>query len=105
MLITHRGTSIHLEARVMRGDMSSASSAQDGAWHAGIKFVAPPPIEITQLLRRIVSVALRAFNARSGTHRPACRRETTDSSSSPAGTCISSNSARRAPSDVSASSS
>lgn len=57
LVITHNHTTIQIDVRVVRVAVaSSASAISDGDWHAGIKFVAPPPEEITHLLRRIMSV-------------------------------------------------
>ena len=61
VVITHNRTTIQLDARVVRSSSAPVPGGpHEGEWHTGIRFVAPPPIEITQLLRRIISVAERA---------------------------------------------
>ena len=57
IVITQNHTTIRIEATVVRSGMAPLSGRGDeGEWHAGIKFVAPPPAEITQLLRRIMAL-------------------------------------------------
>ncbi len=57
LVIGYKHTTIQIDARVVRCHLAStAGTAADGDWNAGIKFVAPPPDEVTQLLRRIISL-------------------------------------------------
>ena len=57
LTISHNHTTIHMEGRVVRSAMAStAGGPNDGDWTAGITFIAPPPPEITALLRRIISL-------------------------------------------------
>lgn len=55
LVITHNHTTIQLDAEVVRTRMAgTAGRAEDGDWQAGVRFVAPPPKEIVQLLGRII---------------------------------------------------
>ena len=57
LVISHNHTTIHMEGRVVRASKeSTAGGAKEGAWMAGLTFIAPPPPEITALLRRIISL-------------------------------------------------
>ena len=57
LTISHNHTTIHMEGRVVRGTMAStAGGANEGDWMVGLTFIAPPPPEITALLRRIISL-------------------------------------------------
>lgn len=57
LIITHNHTTIQLDAEVVRTNMAgTAGRAEEGDWQAGVRFVAPPPAEIVQLLRRIIPV-------------------------------------------------
>lgn len=57
IVITHNHTTIRIEAKVVRSSIATISGRTDeGDWHAAIAFVSPPPLEITQLLRRIIAI-------------------------------------------------
>jgi hypothetical protein len=57
LTISHNHTTIHMEGRVVRSAVATmAGGPNDGDWTAGITFIAPPPPEITALLRRIISL-------------------------------------------------
>jgi hypothetical protein len=57
LVISHNHTTIHMEGRVVRASRAStAGGPKDGDWLAGLTFIAPPPPEITALLRRIISL-------------------------------------------------
>ncbi len=57
LTISHNHTTIHMEGRVVRGSMAAtAGGPNDGDWAVGLAFIAPPPPEITALLRRIISL-------------------------------------------------
>ena len=57
LTISHNHTTIHMEGRVVRGTMAGTGGGpNDGEWMAGLTFIAPPPPEITALLRRIISL-------------------------------------------------
>jgi hypothetical protein len=57
LTISHNHTTIQLEGRVVRAAMATtAGGPNDGDWTAGLTFIAPPPPEITALLRRIISL-------------------------------------------------
>lgn len=57
LVITHNHTTIQIDAEVVRTRMAGpAGRADQGDWQAGVRFVAPPPREIVQLLRRIIPV-------------------------------------------------
>lgn len=57
LVITHNHTTIQLDAEVVRTKMAgTAGRADQGDWQCGVRFVAPPPTEIIQLLRRIIPV-------------------------------------------------
>lgn len=55
LVISHNHTTIHMEGKVVRCNLAG-TGPQDGEWLAGISFIAPPPPEITALLRRIISL-------------------------------------------------
>lgn len=58
LVITHNHTTIQLDAEVVRTGMAGTAGHQDeGDWQAGVRFVAPPPTEIIQLLKRIIPVS------------------------------------------------
>lgn len=58
LVITHNHTTIQLDAEVVRTAMAgTAGREEEGDWQAGVRFVAPPPTEIVQLLRRIIPVS------------------------------------------------
>ena len=57
LTISHNHTTIHMEGRVVRSSAAStAGGPNDGDWVAGHTFIAPPPPEITALLRRIIAL-------------------------------------------------
>lgn len=57
LTISHNHTTIHMEGRVVRGaQAATAGGPNDGDWMAGLTFIAPPPPEITALLRRIIAL-------------------------------------------------
>jgi hypothetical protein len=57
LTITHAHITIGIDARVARTSAAPATAGGiDGDSHAGISFVAPPPPEITALLRRLISL-------------------------------------------------
>ncbi len=57
LTISHNHTTIHMEGRVVRVNRAAtAGSSDDGDWMAGLIFIAPPPPEITALLRRIIAL-------------------------------------------------
>lgn len=56
VVIGHNHTTIHIDVRVVRTCLAPVAGRTDeGTWYVGVKFVAPPPLEIAQLLRRIIS--------------------------------------------------
>lgn len=56
LVISHNHTMIQIDVRVVRTCLAPVPGRIDeGTWYAGVKFVAPPPLEIAQLLRRIIS--------------------------------------------------
>lgn len=55
--LTHAHTTIQIDARIVRSTLASTpGAASDGDWLVGIEFVAPPPPEVTQLLRRVIAM-------------------------------------------------
>ena len=54
LTLSHNHTTIHIEGRVVR--TGTAGGPSDGDWMVGLTFIAPPPPEITALLRRIIAV-------------------------------------------------
>jgi hypothetical protein len=56
LVVTHASTTVTIDGRIVRSD--SVTAGQDGdeaGWRAAIEFTAPPPDEVTALLRRVVS--------------------------------------------------
>lgn len=60
LTVAHAHTTITIEGRVVRVGLAvSADDDQESSWQAAIVFTAPPPEEITALLRRVVSPRLK----------------------------------------------
>ena len=56
LTLTHAYTTVRIDGRVVRvGIVGSPDGDDDLAWQAAIAFTAPPPDEITALLRRVVA--------------------------------------------------
>ena len=59
LTISHNHTTVQMEGRVVRTGMAGTGTAggpNDGDWTVGLTFIAPPPPEITALLRRIIAL-------------------------------------------------
>jgi hypothetical protein len=60
LTVSHAYTTITIDGRVVRSDRAvSPDEGEDSGWQAAIVFTAPPPDEITALLRRVVSPRLK----------------------------------------------
>ena len=56
LTISQNHTTVQMEGRVVRTGMAgTAGEPNDGDWTVGLTFIAPPPPEITALLRRIIA--------------------------------------------------
>ncbi len=53
LTISHNHTTVQMEGRVVRAGI--AGGPNDDDWTVGLTFIAPPPQEITALLRRIIA--------------------------------------------------
>ena len=54
LTISHNHTTVQVEGRVVRAGI--AGGPNDDDWTVGLTFIAPPPPEITALLRRIIAL-------------------------------------------------
>ena len=54
LTISHNHTTVQMEGRVVRAGI--AGGPNDDDWTVGLTFIAPPPPEITALLRRIIAL-------------------------------------------------
>ncbi len=54
LTISHNHTTVQMEGRVVRTGI--AGGPNDDDWTVGLTFIAPPPPEITALLRRIIAL-------------------------------------------------
>jgi hypothetical protein len=56
LTVTHAYTTVTIDGRVVRVALAESPGAEDAlSWQAAIAFTAPPPDEITALLRRLVA--------------------------------------------------
>jgi hypothetical protein len=56
LVVTHAHTTVTIDGRIVRAnDVAAGRDGDDRGRHIAIEFTAPPPDEITALLRRVVS--------------------------------------------------